>query len=58
MDRLQLHYNNQYTFQYTSRPQGGVEIDLLIPYRKADPISHNAADNPKAGLQSRFIMRA
>jgi two-component system LytT family sensor kinase len=35
MDRLQLHYNNQYTFQYTDRPQGGVEVDLLIPYRKA-----------------------
>jgi two-component system LytT family sensor kinase len=34
-DRLQLHYSNQYTFQYTDRPQGGVEIDLLIPYRKA-----------------------
>lgn len=58
MDRLQLHYNNQYTFQYTGRPQGGVKIDLLIPYRKADRISRNAADNPKTGCQSRFIMRA
>jgi two-component system, LytTR family, sensor kinase len=35
MDRLQLHYNNQYTFQYIDRPEGGVEIDLSIPYRKA-----------------------
>jgi hypothetical protein len=35
MDRLHLHYNNQYTFQYADRPQGGVEIDLLIPYKKA-----------------------
>ena len=35
MDRLQLHYNNQYTFQYTDRPEGGVEIDLSIPYKKA-----------------------
>ena len=35
MDRLHLHYNNRYTFQYTDRPQGGVEIDLSIPYKKA-----------------------
>ena len=35
MDRLHLHYSDQFTFQYTDRPQGGVEVDLLIPYKKA-----------------------
>lgn len=36
MARLRLHYKDQFTFQYTDRPQGGVQIDLSIPYKKAD----------------------
>ena len=33
--RLRLHYGNNFTFQYTNRPQGGVRIDISLPYRKA-----------------------
>jgi two-component system, LytTR family, sensor kinase len=32
-DRLRLHYNDSFTFQYVNRPQGGVQIDISIPYR-------------------------
>jgi len=35
-DRLRLHYKDQFTFQYADRPQGGVQIDISIPYKKAD----------------------
>jgi two-component system, LytTR family, sensor kinase len=35
MARLRLHYKDQFTFQYTDRPQGGAQIDLSIPYRRA-----------------------
>lgn len=33
--RLRLHYKDQFTFQYSDRTQGGVEIDLSIPYTRA-----------------------
>jgi two-component system sensor histidine kinase AlgZ len=36
MSRLRLYYKDQFTFQYTDRPQGGVQIDLSIPYKRAD----------------------
>ena len=36
MARLRLHYQDQYTFQYADRPQGGVQIDLSIPYTRGD----------------------
>jgi sensor histidine kinase YesM len=36
MDRLRLHYKDQFTFRYTDRPQGGGRIDISIPYKKAD----------------------
>lgn len=36
MARLRLHYKNQFTFRYTDRPQGGVHIDISIPYKRAD----------------------
>jgi two-component system LytT family sensor kinase len=32
-DRLRLHYKDSFTFQYTERPQGGVQIDISIPYK-------------------------
>jgi two-component system LytT family sensor kinase len=35
-DRLRLHYKDSFTFQYTERPQGGVEIRISIPYKNAD----------------------
>jgi two-component system, LytTR family, sensor kinase len=36
MARLRLYYKDQFKFQYTDRPQGGVQIDLSIPYKRAD----------------------
>jgi two-component system sensor histidine kinase AlgZ len=35
-DRLRLHYNDSFTFQYVDRPQGGVQIDISIPYKSAE----------------------
>jgi LytS/YehU family sensor histidine kinase len=32
-DRLGLHYKDSFKFQYVNRPQGGVQIDIAIPYR-------------------------
>jgi two-component system, LytTR family, sensor kinase len=32
-DRLRLHYKDSFTFQYTERPQGGVQIDISVPYK-------------------------
>jgi two-component system, LytTR family, sensor kinase len=36
MARLRLYYKDQFKFQYTDRPQGGVQIDLSIPYKRAE----------------------
>jgi LytS/YehU family sensor histidine kinase len=36
LDRLRLHYKDQFTFRYTDRPQGGAQIDISIPYKKAE----------------------
>jgi two-component system, LytTR family, sensor kinase len=35
-DRLRLYYKDEFRFQYTNRPQGGVQIDISIPYKKAE----------------------
>jgi two-component system, LytTR family, sensor kinase len=35
-DRLRLHYEDSFTFQYTERPQGGVQIEISIPYKIAE----------------------
>jgi two-component system, LytTR family, sensor kinase len=35
-DRLRLHYKDSFAFQYTERPQGGVQIDISIPYKIAE----------------------
>lgn len=32
-DRLRLHYDDSFTLKYTDRQQGGVQIDISIPYR-------------------------
>jgi signal transduction histidine kinase len=34
--RLRLHYGNDFTFRYNDRPEGGVRIDLSLPFRKAE----------------------
>ena len=33
-DRLRLQYKDAFTFQYTERPQGGVQIEISIPYKQ------------------------
>jgi two-component system, LytTR family, sensor kinase len=33
--RLRLYYNDNFTFQYTDRPQGGAQVQISIPYKKA-----------------------
>lgn len=32
MDRLRIHYGDRHTFQYSDRPEGGVQIEISIPY--------------------------
>jgi two-component system, LytTR family, sensor kinase len=46
MARLRLHYDNDFTFKYTDRPQGGAVVEMTIPYRRA---SNGAADHRKEG---------
>src|SRR5919109_3084312 len=31
--RLRLHYRDDFTLQYTDRPQGGARVDVSLPYR-------------------------
>jgi hypothetical protein len=35
-DRLRLYYKDEFRFHYTDRPQGGAQIDISIPYKKAE----------------------
>lgn len=35
MDRLRIHYGDRHTFQYSDRTEGGVQIDISIPYGDA-----------------------
>jgi two-component system LytT family sensor kinase len=35
-DRLRLHYKDSFTFRYTERPQGDVQIDISIPYKNTE----------------------
>jgi LytS/YehU family sensor histidine kinase len=39
LDRLRLHYGSDFTFEYIERPQGGVRIDIAMPYRAAEESS-------------------
>lgn len=32
-NRLRLHYKDAFTFQYVNRSQGGVQVDISIPYK-------------------------
>ena len=44
MDRLQIHYGNRHTFQYSNRPDGGGQIEISIPYGDAgDGVTANGA---------------
>ena len=42
--RLRLQYRGEYTFAYSDRPEGGVTINLSIPYKRADDM---AIDSPE-----------
>lgn len=42
-DRLRLHYADSFTFQYAERPQGGVQIDISIPYKNSEKKTGKAA---------------
>jgi LytS/YehU family sensor histidine kinase len=48
MDRLRIHYGDRHTFQYSDRPEGGVQIEVSIPYRNAsDGVqAHGAMTKP------------
>jgi len=35
IDRLQIHYGDRHTFLYSDRPEGGVQIEISIPYGEA-----------------------
>jgi two-component system LytT family sensor kinase len=45
-DRLRLQYQDAFTFQYTDRPQGGVEIDISIPYGNTEKNKPDKAAPP------------
>jgi hypothetical protein len=42
MNRLRIQYGNLHAFHYSDRPQGGVEVEISIPYRDV------AADNDRS----------
>ena len=42
IDRLQIHYGDRHTFLYSDRPEGGVQIDISIPYSEAGDGSDQA----------------
>ena len=42
-DRLRLHYKDSFTFQYTERPEGGVQIDISIPYKGTEQKTEKVA---------------
>lgn len=46
IDRLQLYYGNHYTFHFSDRPEGGVQIEISIPYR--DAVDNESASSPMA----------
>jgi two-component system, LytTR family, sensor kinase len=35
--RLRLHYGDGFRFQYNSRPQGGAQVTIAIPFQATDP---------------------
>ena len=35
LDRLRIYYGNRYTFKFADRPEGGVQIEISIPYADA-----------------------
>jgi two-component system, LytTR family, sensor kinase len=56
-DRLRIHYGYRHTFRYFDRPEGGVQIDISIPYAvtsdadKTDELDYG----PQAILRSQAL---
>ncbi len=48
LGRLELHYGANHTFEYIERPDGGVRIELSLPYHPAGEESRNAHDHAPA----------
>jgi two-component system, LytTR family, sensor kinase len=46
MARLRLHYGDDFTFQYSDRPEGGAVVEMSIPYRRG---ANGVAASPKGG---------
>jgi two-component system, LytTR family, sensor kinase len=46
MARLRLLYDDEFTFQYTDRPQGGAVVEMRIPYRRS---TNGVAEHRKEG---------
>jgi len=54
MDRLRIHYGDRHTFQYSDRPEGGVQIEISIPYGDAsDRIRANGSMKVLPTVQDR-----
>ena len=51
-DRLRLQYKAAFTFQYMERPQGGVQIDISIPYKNAE---NNKTDKAGSTLRPKHV---
>jgi two-component system, LytTR family, sensor kinase len=49
--RLRLHYEESFTFRYSQRPQGGVQIDISIPY-KVDESKKNDKARPTLSFEN------
>jgi two-component system LytT family sensor kinase len=47
IDRLQIHYGGRQTFVYSDRPEGGVQIDISLPYSEAGDHSGAAGSIPE-----------
>jgi sensor histidine kinase YesM len=45
MDRLRIQYGNLHGFHYSDRPEGGVQVEISIPYRDA------VGDNDRRSLR-------
>jgi two-component system sensor histidine kinase AlgZ len=53
MDRLQIHYGDRHNFQYSERPEGGVQIRISIPYEVAgDSVRPNGVIPKSLKLQN------
>jgi two-component system, LytTR family, sensor kinase len=50
LDRLKLHYGDRFRFDYRDRAQGGVLIDLSLPYHHASEEARDVHAPARAGV--------